>query len=475
MRSLVWFKKDLRVSDQLALHHACKQSDEGVIGLYIIDISMWEDHAVSHCQIEFILRGLALLQTDLNKIGIPLLIKQIDSTQHIPAYVLKVMQEHHLNALFYNREYEVNEKKRDTAVTQLLKKHTIEMHAFDDQLILSPQSTLKSNGEYFKVFTPYKRNWLTVLSSNKKLSLLSKPTVLKPIQIASSKIPTKLPNIHSTVDPTLWPAGEAAAHALLRAFMKEDVSHYDKSRDFPALDKTSKLSPYLALGMISPRECFLTALEHNHFEFDSGNKGTQTWMSELIWREFYRSILIAVPRICMNKAYQVATDNLPWNDDDKLLEKWKVGKTGFPIVDAAMRQLNAIGWMHNRLRMVVAMFLSKNLFLDWRLGEKYFSENLIDFDFASNNGGWQWSASTGTDAVPYFRLFNPTSQSERFDQEGKFIREYCPELKTFSNREIHNPYAKNPQLANSCGYPKPIIDYKLSRERILGAFKKLKL
>lgn len=473
MRGLIWFKKDLRIIDQLALYHACQQSPDGVIGLYIIDMAMWQKHHVSHCQIEFILRGLQQLKLDLDAIGIPLLIKQIDKTENIPACLLNITTEHKIDAVFFNREYEVNEKKRDKLVTAALTQKNISVLSFDDQLIIPANLTLKSNGEYFKVFTPFKRNWLNVFSNNKNLSLLPKPKLINKMTIPASPLPATLPGIASSIDPALWPAGEATARKLLRAFTQENLLHYDTKRDFPALDKTSKISPYLAVGMISPRECFLTALDQNNHELDSGNKGATIWMSELIWREFYRTILIEVPRICMNQAYQAITDKLPWRNDDSLLESWQQGKTGFPLVDAAMRQLNTTGWMHNRLRMVVAMFLSKNLFLDWRLGEKYFSEKLIDIDFASNNGGWQWSASTGTDAVPYFRLFNPTSQSERFDPEGKFIRHYCPELQAFNHRDIHNPYEKNPTLAAKSRYPKPIIDYKLSRVRILTAFKKL--
>ena len=197
------------------------------------------------------------------------------------------------------------------------------------------------------------------------------------------------------------------------------------------------------------------------------------WLSELIWREFYRFILIAAPRVCLNQPYQLVTKKLPWKNDRDLLEAWKKRQTGFPLVDATMRQLNQTGWMYNRLRMVTAMFLTKNLFIDWRLGEKYFASQLIDYDFASNNGGWQWSASTGTDAVPYFRIFNPTTQSERFDKEGKFIRQYCPELNKFDNHAIHAPFERMPLLAAHSDYPSPVIRYAESRSYAIAAFKKI--
>ncbi len=281
-------------------------------------------------------------------------------------------------------------------------------------------------------------------------------------------------NIKSASDLSLWPSGEKIAYERLEHFIADKIFTYHTQRDLPFLDSTSRLSPYLALGMISAKTCFLSALTANSYELDTGNQGVLTWMSELIWREFYRHILIAVPRVCMNQPYKPETKNLQWEKDQSLLKKWQQGQTGFPLVDAAMRQLNLTGWMHNRLRMVTAMFLSKNLFLDWRLGEKYFASHLIDFDFASNNGGWQWSASTGTDAVPYFRIFNPLSQSERFDQTGNFIREYCPELKDFDDRSIHDPYKYQPLIASQSGYPRFIIDYKSSRLRAIAAFKNLK-
>ena len=218
--------------------------------------------------------------------------------------------------------------------------------------------------------------------------------------------------------------------------------------------------------MISPRECFLAAFKANNQQLETGHNGAVVWMSELIWREFYKHLLVAVPRISMNKAYQLKTEKLPWSKDKKLFSAWANGKTGFPIIDAAMRQLNTTGWMHNRLRMIVASFLAKNLQLDWRLGEKYFMQHLIDGDLAANNGGWQWSASTGVDAAPYFRVFNPLRQSRRFDPAGDFIRQFCPELKHLTAKEIHNP-------AQTLNYPRAIIDLEKSRRHFIAGYKKI--
>lgn len=458
--------------DNPALFNACNLCEEGVIGVYIIDIEMWKKHFTSHCQIEFILDGLRKLKENLSTLNIPLIIKNIESTEKIPAYLFELSEKYQANQLFFNQEFEVNESRRDNSVVDFFKKKNRDVLQFNDQLILTEEIKTQQN-DYFKVFTPFKRQWLKIFQQ-KKLTLLKKPKIQKKLNILSSEIPDKLAGIHSLVDLSLWPAGEKIAHKKLDQFIDRNLFSYHLERDYPTLDSTSKLSPYLALGMISAKTCFHSALVANGYELDTGNQGALTWMSELIWREFYRHILIAVPRVCMNKPYQLDTEQLAWNDNADLLHRWQEGLTGYPLVDAAMRQLNTIGWMHNRLRMVTAMFLSKNLFLDWRLGEKYFASRLIDFDFASNNGGWQWSASTGTDAVPYFRMFNPTAQSEKFDKNGDFIRRYCPELKDFDHRSIHNPYHYQPLFAKQSGYPSPIIDYAESRRKTLVAFKQIK-
>ncbi|MBS0351815.1 MAG: deoxyribodipyrimidine photo-lyase, partial [Proteobacteria bacterium] len=276
-------------------------------------------------------------------------------------------------------------------------------------------------------------------------------------------------NYQSKVPEKLWPAGEQKARMRLRKFIKQNLNSYKQRRDFPAMAATSRLSPYLTAGMISPRECFLAAFNANHHQLASGSSGAVTWMNELIWREFYKNILAQNPRVSMGQAFQLRTEKMPWQEHPQLFQAWAKGRTGIPIVDAAMRQLNAIGWMHNRLRMIVASFLVKNLQLDWRVGEKYFMEHLIDGDLAANNGGWQWCASTGVDAVPYFRVFNPYTQSIRYDPEGELIREYCPELKKLTGRQIHRPPLS---LLSKLSYPEPIIDVAASRRQFIAKYKK---
>ena len=296
------------------------------------------------------------------------------------------------------------------------------------------------------------------------------PKLQHTLDIQSSDVPQKLANFSTNI---IWPSGEKEAQRRLKKFIKNDLFNYHKTRDFPALAGTSLLSPYLSAGMISPRQCLLAALMANKGDYDAGNKGAMTWINELIWRDFYKHLLAAIPRLSKHQPYRLETDKLKWHYSEKQLHAWQEGNTGYPIVDAGMRQLKQIGWMHNRLRMIVAMFLTKNLFFDWRLGEDFFIRHLIDGDLAANNGGWQWSASTGTDAVPYFRIFNLLRQSERFDPQGDFIREYCPELRSFDARSIHDPYQRAPTLALKSGYVKPIIDFKASRIATIKAFKAL--
>ncbi|MHC4092761.1 MAG: cryptochrome/photolyase family protein, partial [Planctomycetota bacterium] len=260
------------------------------------------------------------------------------------------------------------------------------------------------------------------------------------------------------------------ARRRLRTFVSQRIEHYDEARDFPAKNGTSALSPYLAAGILSPRQCLSAALEANSGRLDSGNKGVTTWISELIWREFYRHVLIGLPRVCMNRPFRSGTDRLPWRCDEGQFHAWCEGRTGVPIVDAGMRQLAQTGWMHNRLRMIAAMFLTKDLFIHWRWGERCFMRHLVDGDFANNNGGWQWSASTGTDAAPYFRIFNPIIQSRRFDGNGDFIRRFVPELRGVPVAAVHEPHSGSCQ---SPDYPKPIVDRNTVRERVTKAFRQL--
>lgn len=471
MKGLVWFREDLRLHDNTALYHAAQQCGDGIVSIYIIDINFWKKHHMANCRVQFLLTGLLELSQNLQSRGIPLLIKSVKKTIDIPEVLYQCIKKYKLEALFFNKQYEIDEKQRDKNVCKYLNQYGIKCNTYDDQVILPPGTVQTKQGKTFSIFTPYKRAYLQLLLNNQNIiPHYSLPKSQHPLAIASGKVPLKLADFSTTI---IWSSGEKEAQRRLKKFIKNNLFNYQKTRDFPALSGTSLLSPYLAAGMISPRQCLLAALMANKGEYEGGNKGATTWINELIWRDFYKHLLDAVPRLSMHQPYRLETEKLKWRYNEKQFHAWQQGNTGYPIIDAGMRQLKRIGWMHNRLRMIVAMFLTKNLFFDWRLGEDFFIRHLIDGDLAANNGGWQWSASTGTDAAPYFRIFNPLRQSERFDPQGDFIRQYCPELRSFDARTIHDPHQRAPALALKSGYPKPIIDFKSSRMATIKAFKSL--
>lgn len=469
MRCLVWFREhDLRCADNHALYHASKMATKGVIGVFIISPDEWQSHDIASCRVDFILRNLKCLSEELARLNIPLLIIHAASAIEIPQLLFKLVQQHQIDGFFLNEQYELDELRRDQKVLLLFKKHNITIATYTDQVILKPGEVRTNSNSFYTIFTPFKKAWLNRLQELGGISVLPQPKKQIALAIKSDAVPNNIVGFISKIDNNLWPAGEEHAQQRLKTFISNRLCHYQRDRDYPAINGTSTLSPYLTSGIISPRQCLQAVLEINKGQLDKGNMGALTWVSELIWREFYKHILIGFPRVCMHRAFKLATEKLPWQYDKDLFSKWQTGQTGFPIIDAAMRQLNNIGWMHNRLRMLVAMFLSKNLFIDWRRGEQYFMQNLIDGDLAANNGGWQWAASTGTDAVPYFRIFNPVTQSIRFDTQGDFIKKYCPELAHLDAKYIHQPW-----LINSLDYPKPIIDLDSSRLRALAAFKNL--
>src|SRR5699024_841880 len=346
-------------------------------------------------------------------------------------------------------------------------------HSHLDQLLFKPGSILTQSGTYFKVFSQFKKVCYSHLHSYSP-EPTQRPHAQAPLPLSSDPVPSAVNGFTALTAErqALWPAGEHAAQQRLAAFTEHAIADYAEQRDFPALAGTSQLSPYLTAGVISIRQCLHAARTANQGEFASGQHGIVTWINELLWREFYTHILVGYPRVARNRAFKPETEAVPWRNSEKDLLAWQQGRTGFPMIDAAMRQLLATGWMHNRLRMLVAMFLTKNLLLDWRLGERFFMQHLIDGNLAANNGGWQWSASTGTDAVPYFRIFNPISQSKRFDPKGDFIRHWLPELKQFNAKDIHQPRV-SADLLNPSNYPKAIVDLAASRERALSAFKNL--
>jgi deoxyribodipyrimidine photo-lyase len=471
LHTCIWLRNDLRLSDNPALFTAASVAADGLIALFVIAHETWLRHNWSACKVDFILRQLQHLQGELAKLNVPLKIISVVDFVAVPQAISNFCRENKITKLFVNEELLIDEIKRDQLVAKELATHDISFNILSGATILPLKLSCKADGDPFKIFTPFKKNWLKQVTPDRYLTDFKKIPKQKSIAIAADVIPTSIKGFASVTISELWPVGETYAKKRLHAFIKNKVKQYKDGRDFPALAATSKLSPYLACGIISARQC-LTAL-CDEYAASSLNSilqyhGVATWIDELIWREFYYTIARLFPKVVRNQPFQDKYKNIPWSQNKNNFIAWCEGKTGYPLVDAAMRQLNATGWMHNRLRMVTAMFLTKILFINWRWGEDYFMRNLIDGDFAANNGGWQWSASTGTDAVPYFRIFNPTTQSERFDPEGEFIRKYCPELRDCNNKEIHNP-SRQTRLAY--GYPDPVVDYKAMRAKTIAIYK----
>ncbi|MFC5624844.1 cryptochrome/photolyase family protein [Algoriphagus winogradskyi] len=423
--SIFWFRRDLRLEDNHGLFKALGEG-EHVLPLFIFDkniLDKLEDK--TDARVEFIYDQISKIHGELGKKGSSLLIKYGD-----PESIYKeLLQEYDIQAVYTNRDYEPYAKSRDEKVARLLNKQDIELHQYKDQLIFEPGEILNGSGEFYKVFTPFSKVWLSKLN----------PSMLEAFKPMHWK---NLLQMEEFPLPTLKEIGFEKSDISIpsKTADEEIIAHYNETRDFPAKNGTSRLGIHLRFGTISIRQLASKAKELN-----------ATYLNELIWREFYMMILAFNPEV-VDKAFKPAYDQIPWRNNEEEFAAWCEGKTGYPIVDAGMRELNATGYMHNRVRMVVASFLTKHLLIDWRWGEAYFAEKLLDFELASNNGGWQWAAGTGTDAQPYFRVFNPSSQQEKFDKNWKYIKKWIPEI-------------------NSDKYPKPIVDHKFARQRAIDTYK----
>ncbi|WP_429167552.1 deoxyribodipyrimidine photo-lyase [Aeromonas rivipollensis] len=473
---LVWFRNDLRLADNPALRSCCGNAgadEEPVAALFVISPTQWRQHKMAPIRQRFLLAQVDALGLELAALGIELHLLRVETFAETPAALASLCRELCVTRLYANQAIELDEQRRDGAVTAALAEQEVSCHWLNGCCVLPPGRVLTGSGEMFKVFTPFSRAWLKALDED-GFVIHRAPAPrgdALPWQPLAERDFVDAALGETTPDPR-WPVGEAEALRRLHAFLDQGVLDYGETRDFPAQAGTSILSPYLAAGIVSPRQCVAALQQRLGYRPQSKAQPGFVWLNELIWREFYRHLLVLVPGLSMNLPFKPETGALPWSWDPDAFAAWCEGRTGYPIVDAAMRCLNATGWMHNRLRMIVASFLTKDLHIHWRLGEDYFMSKLIDGDLAANNGGWQWAAGTGADAAPYFRVFNPTTQGQRFDPQGDFIRTWVSELADLPATYLHQPHDWL-RLKGRQDYPAPMVDHAVARLRAIEMFRDL--
>jgi len=469
---LMWFRRDLRIHDNATLQQALRHCRR-VVCVFVFDRDILD--ALPRCdrRVEFIRESLVELDASLQQLS------GYAQTQLIVRHgvardkIVQLAQQLAVHAVFAGRDDEPQALQRDQYVAAALEPLGIAFETCKDHVIFERREILTQSGTAYGVFTPYKNGWLAKLSPSQL-----QPCTLEGLtgRLVSNPLATGVPSLHdigfepSNLSALKIPTGTSGAQVLLDDFLQR-IDHYDSTRDFPAVKGPSYLGVHLRFGTVSIRHLVRLAVQRK----DQGSAGAAVWLSELIWREFYMSIMANFPHVS-ERAFKPDYDAIEWDsgpEAEALFAAWCQGQTGYPLVDAAMAQINQTGYMHNRLRMVVGSFLVKDLGLDWRWGERYFAQHLNDFELASNNGGWQWVASSGCDAQPYFRIFNPVSQSEKFDPEGKFIRRYLPQLAGLSNKTIHAPWTAKPLELQAAGielgrtYPHPVVLHESARARTL--------
>ena len=472
---LVWLRRDLRVSDHAALHQALTHCQR-VHVVFVFDTDILDALPRVDRRVEFIRESLVEVNQQLRELaGHPqagLIVRHGVAKDKI----VKLAQHLQAQAVFANHDDEPMALARDIQVRGHLADHGIVLHTYKDHVVFERNEVLTQMAKPFSVFTPYKNAWLKKITPEDlqawPIAPLASRLAVRPDDLAQP-VPElqDLDFAASNLKTLKIPTGESGAQALLQDFLTR-IDQYEDTRNFPAIKGPSYLSVHLRFGTVSIRQLAREA----HARMLAGSPGAAVWLSELIWRDFYVQVLHNYAHVGQGKSFKPDYDAIQWEHGPhahKLFDAWCEARTGYPLVDAAMRQLNQTGYMHNRLRMVVASFLVKDLGIDWRWGEKYFATHLNDFDLSANNGGWQWASSSGCDAQPYFRIFNPISQSEKFDPEGKFVRRYLPELAALSNQDLHAPWLAKPLALQGAGvvigktYPAPVVDHAQAREKTL--------
>lgn len=464
--ALVWFRRDLRAFDHAALSRAL-QAYTRVYCVFVFDTEILDAlQDRNDRRVEFIWLSVKELDGTLRQMGGGLIVRHGLASAEVP----RLARDLGVSAVFANRDYEPQAIRRDATVAEDLAQSGIEFHLFKDQVIFERDEIMSGSNRPYSVYTAYKNAWLKRLKDE---DLRVHPIAELAGHLAApneSGMPSlnALGFVGSDLASLDIKPGMSGARAAWEAFAPQ-LADYESTRDFPAQDGTSHLGVHLRFGTLSIR----TLARHVYY---AAGKGAQVWLAELIWREFFQMILYHHPRVTQN-AFRTEFDAIVWDDRDDYFQAWCEGRTGYPIVDAAMRQLNQTGFMHNRLRMIAASFLVKDLHIHWLKGERYFARKLLDYDLAANNGNWQWAASTGCDAQPYFRIFNPVTQSQRFDPDGVFIKRYVPELAGLEAPDIHAPWNLLPIEQQACGvllgrdYPVPIVDHEAARAKALALFK----
>ena len=470
---LFWHRRDLRISDNVGLAAAETQTSK-VVGLFCLDPNILERDDIAPARVTYMLGCLQELQQTYEQLGSHLLVIQGEPQKAIPqlAGALKA------KAVFWNLDVEPYSQERDRSVTEALNEKGIDCTNFWDQLLHAPGDVLtKSSVEPYKVYTPFWRSWSQqekqpVTKKIKQLEGLTKAEIKVAGQAGAIALPTAKDLGYDWDNPLMLAPGENAAQDKLAKFCDRAIYCYDEERNFPYVDGTSQLSAALKFGVIGIRTLWQATIDTlANCRSDEAKTSVETWQKELAWREFYQHCMFFFPELAQG-SYRDEFKDFPWENDETKFQAWCEGKTGYPIVDAAMRQLNETGWMHNRCRMIVASFLTKDLIIDWRWGEKYFMQKLCDGDLSANNGGWQWSASSGMDPKP-LRIFNPASQAAKFDQDGEYIRQWLPEISSMETEYLVT--GKIPDLERaSYDYPQPIVDHKIQQRKFKELYKQQK-
>lgn len=465
--SLVWFRRDLRDFDHAALYHALKNS-QATHCVFVFDTEILDKLSDKvDRRVEFIWESVRELKAALQKNGGDVTVLHGVARKLIPAHALQA----NIHEVYANHDYEPSAIARDAEVAAQLAKNNITFHTFKDQVIFEKDEVLSLSNKPYSVFSHYRNTSLKKLNDlylqpypvDAYINNLAKVAAIDLISLEEMGF------ARTNLSEMRLPTGMSGGKQLFEDF-EARMHQYKDARNFPAVKGVSYLSVHLRFGTVSVRHLARVARDH-------ANAGATSWLNELIWRDFYFQILHHNPHVASAQAFKAEFESLKFPNDEVLFKAWCDGQTGYPLVDAAMRQLNTTGFMHNRLRMVAASFLVKDLLIDWRWGERYFAEKLIDFDFSANNGGWQWAASTGCDAQPWFRIFNPITQSEKFDGSGKFIRKYVPEIGNCSDKEIHAPWLIPPLRQQSINmiigkdYPAPVVDHATQRALALDLYK----